>query len=81
MSNEFPSSDEKEQPWKKFWPPNLEQFSKEELIDNPWLGLCGGGGKPDGDPDPDGKPWYDWLRKDNDVSEQRPGYVCRRGNG
>lgn len=80
MAEDFPSFEDKEQPWKLFWPPKVENFTPQELIDNPWIGLCSGGGNGDPKPDSDPKPWYNWMRKDNDLGEQRPGYVCRRGS-
>ena len=80
-----PKGDEREQPWKAFWPPNIQGLSEEELRLQPWLtwstrqGETEPGEPEPEKPDPDSKPWYDWMRKGSDAN--LPGVVCRRGAG
>ena len=82
MTSESPSPEpqspvsfkgDKIQPWKAFWPPNLDHIHPEDLKKMPWLTW-----KPDPD-HPDGKPWYDWMGIDAEAAT--PGAVCRRGAG
>lgn len=69
----FNYQDDKIQPWKSFWPPNIDNLSADEVEKMPWLTW-----KPDPD-HPDGKPWYDWMGSDAEAAP--PGAVCRRGAG
>ena len=80
-----PKTNEREQPWKAFWPPNIKDLSAEDLQLQPWLTWRPQQGENEPDkpepskPDPDSKPWYDWMRKESDAD--LPGVVCRRGAG